>query len=235
MTTRRRLGLRLLSLVLVGGATAAWFAWPETLPNLVRAPDDDRPARVTVGKNVLVSSTRATMLHQGTTIAADPSDARRLFAASMHELGETNGQQDAGIIGYYSHDGGATWDFGCERVSEKGGGCCDEGVAFGPAGSLYLTHMRLSAKDRRGLVFGGQADGGIDFLRSGDGGKTWAELPPIRRLIDRPQLAIDCTDGPFRGRLYCNANVGKAAFYTSIDSGKPSQSTTSRPSPGSPQ
>ena len=159
-----------------------------------------------------VSAARPDTHHDGCTIAADPSDERRLFAASMHWPTAVN----SGVIGYFSMDGGATWEVGCERLGRAPAErCCDEAVTFSPDGGLYLAHMRgtpeawADARQWNTLR--------TEFLFSADGGRTWEERGAVPTMADRPQLAVDCTTRPSRGRLYCNANDNRPLFYASSD------------------
>jgi hypothetical protein len=218
---RRRWLLAGSALVLAGfGAVVAGVAWRDgaweawSAPELTRATDAPAsPVRLVVGKNVHVSAGRPDTAHQGCTVAADPGDPRRLFAASM----VTPRPDAAGVVGYFSHDGGASWELGCERLGRAPGEqCCDEAVAFGPGGELFLAHMRgrFGAPDAEFAS--------TEVLASGDGGQSWAERAVVKGLADRPQLAADVTPGPFRGRLYCNVNLlaggrNVAAVYASAD------------------
>jgi len=190
-----------------------WFA-----PELIRAAQASEPKlRIVVGKNVQISAARSDVVHQGCTIAADASVPPRLFAASM----ATPSNKPAGIAGYFSHDGGVSWQLGLERTGPtRSEGCSDEALAFGADGELFLAHIR--GRGERS----GQALGDVELLASADGGKTWADRAVIKSgLVDRPQLAADSTPGPFRGRLYCSANIlagehNIAAVYASADAAK---------------
>src|SRR6184192_1463666 len=104
-------------------------------PELVRAADSDALFRIVVGPNVRVSAALPRSHHAGCTIAADPTRAQRLFAASMHA--PAGGA--AGVVGYRSEDGGADWRLAVERLPGPGERCCDEAVAYGPDGALYLA------------------------------------------------------------------------------------------------
>src|SRR5262249_26965762 len=61
------------------------------------------------------------------------------------------------------------------------------------------------------VVYVGDPDAGcLEFTQSPDGGKTWgpaAKLPPH---TDRPWIAVDCTAGRYRGRLYCLGNLANS-------------------------
>ncbi len=140
----------------------------------------------------------------------------------MHWYGGPDGM---GVVGYYSHDGGATWRLGLdcrgERPAER---LCDESAAFGPDGELYFTGMRGTAADWTATEARDQSpsESVVEVNSSADGGVTWERRAGLRRFADRPQIAVDGTGGPFRGRFYLNANLGldHAAFFSSGDSGR---------------
>jgi hypothetical protein len=200
---------------LVGPRWELWFA-----PELTRAADAlNAKARIVVGKNFHISAARPSLVHQGCTIAADSSMPPRLFAASMI----TPQKRLQGIVGYFSHDGGLTWQLGIEQTGRNADDVsCDEAVTFGPEAELFLAYMRGPFKN---LKPGRESEAETVFLVSGDGGKTWSERTAIKGLVDRPQITFDSTSGPHRGRLYCNANFlaaghNVAAVWASADGAK---------------
>ena len=207
MRWRKRLVAGTLAAAAVACLAYAAFV-RDTRPHLVRCADAPATsATMSVGPNVRVSAARPDVHHDGCTIVADPAHPSRLFAASMH----WHGRNDSGIVGYFSHDGGATWELGIERlgndaISRLG----DEALAFSGDRGLYLAHMRGTASADRGSA-------STEFLYSGDGGRSWEQRAVLAGLVDRPQLAVDCTAGPFRGRVYCNANDNRPLFYASAD------------------
>jgi hypothetical protein len=189
---RRRVLVFASAAVLIGGAVF----W------LTRTPDDsDRPelkpaaaataeVKIHVGKNVHVSVPFATIDHMGCALAADPANPLRLFAAST--LGDT--YED--VAGYYSHDGGATWQLGGKRPHKPDEQVADEDVAFGPDGTLFFINMRVH-KDAAGKHrYGTPEVGSIDLAVSTDGGKNWEERASVARYIDRPRLAWTARPAP---------------------------------------
>jgi hypothetical protein len=210
-----------LVLFLVGVARVgvwAWNSWemwfaPQLESVAVAAASK---AHIVVGKTVHISTARPNLMHQGCTIAADGSTPARLFAASM----VTPPNRLPGVVGYYSHDGGASWQLGYERSGHRPEEtCCDEAVTFNAQGDLILAYMRVIGQ----LPPGREAENATVFLVSADGGKTWAERAAIQGIVDRPQITTDSGAGPFRGRLYCNANNladGAGAVYASTDGAK---------------
>ena len=182
--------------------------WPELQP----AANATAKVLVQVGGNVQASAAAAREQHTGCVIAADPTRPERLFVASL--------RNDLDTVGYYSHDGGATWHFGCKRPRDADQVTGDEDVAFGPDGALYFVNMRHRREVASTHEFGTEGVASIDIARSLDGGKTWEERGSVGRFIDRPCLTLDCTNGPHRGRLYCQANIEEPIVYTSADGAK---------------
>ncbi len=177
----------------------------ERLPS-PEAGSPGRPA-VHVGTNVQVSRARAEIRHNEVILAIDPANARRLLAASM--TGSKNGDS-SGVVVYASGDGGATWRPAVEYQGKGADGenYCDPSLAYGPDGSAHLVMLPFSRQDR---------DGHLMFVRSSDGGETWGK--PVRRkgYFDRPFVAVDCSRGKYRGRVYC---VTHRAAMASADSGR---------------
>ena len=53
-----------------------------------------------------------------------------------------------------------------------------------------------------------------------DGGETWNRLTSIPQYLDRPWIAVDGSNGPYRGRLYCIANRYQPILFVSGDQGE---------------
>jgi hypothetical protein len=70
------------------------------------------------------------------TIAIDPTNASRLFAAS-------NKADGTGLFAAYSADGGSTWT--PTDLSGLPVGCCDAQATFDSYGNLYMTYLTDSA------------------------------------------------------------------------------------------
>jgi hypothetical protein len=157
-------------------------------------------AQITVGPNVQVSTARAQLEHAEVVLAADPNHPGRLLAGSM----VLNPGMGPSVVGYASTDGGKTWKLTLERKAKKGGPhYYDPAVAFGPDGSAYFADLpRLH----------------LEIARSRDGGQTWDAPFLSKEPSDRPFLVVDCTNGKFRGQVYCNYNLGgKLALHRSRD------------------
>ena len=141
--------------------------------------------RIIVGPNVQVSAARHDIPHNNVMVAADPTDAKRLLAASLIQYTRDN---DVQSIAYRSLDGGKSWTVARERRDEKFTG--DPAVAYGPSGTAYLA--TLGALD-------------VDIAHSRDGGKTWETPVKVEGNMDRPYLTVDSTGGKHRGTIYANA------------------------------
>src|SRR5438105_12148727 len=136
-----------------GVAVALWTR--DTRPKLLPAAEADGAAVIAVGQNIRISAALPLGHHAGCTITADPTQASRLFAASMR----TPADGRSAVVGYGSDDGGATWQLAVERLPGSGERCCDESVASGPDGALYLAHMRGPADGPKPSVIARSVDG----------------------------------------------------------------------------
>jgi hypothetical protein len=172
------------------------------------APASDA-RQVTVGKNICVSVQQPGAFEY-CTIAADPADSSRLFAACLQRK-----NSNLNLVGFYSWDGGSTWALGCERIATTKERRSDPSVCFGPNGVVYLVVMRFDPK--LDLSLGSQGKQKIEFLASTDGGKIWEERGVIPIYIDRPWLAVETAQGPHLGRVYCVGNVDGLIFSHSDD------------------
>jgi hypothetical protein len=164
-----------------------------------RAPSLALGGLITVGPNVLVSASRANHSHFEVVIAAHPSDPTQLMAGSMRQ----RGKNDLGVVGYRSSDGGRTWEFAFENPKPRAFTkpaklhlWSDPAIAYGPDGSLYYATIYTvsTANEPSQLV----------IVRSLNRGKTWEAGKVAADFLDRPFLAVDCTDGKFRGHVYCH-------------------------------
>lgn len=161
--------------------------------------------------NVQVSSQFNQYDFEFCDVAGDPHDISRLFASVLRWR-----EGDLDVVGFYSHDGGVTWTTGCERLAEQGKRLSDTSLAFGPDGTLYLTHMRNDPKNPQSP--GTPGGGTVEFACSRNGGKTWNEVARLTNNVDRPWICVDTTGGNNRGRLYCVGNVDEPIVYASVDS-----------------
>jgi hypothetical protein len=146
-------------------------------------------ARIQVGPNVLVSRDDESLEHQEVQLGASPTDAKRLVACSMVDVGALS-QRKMHTASYVSNDGGKSWTIG-PTIPESGDPVC----GFGPDGAVYFGAIGDSPS----------LDPAIDWhfklFRSDDAGKPWEQKCDIV-TGDRPWLAFDATQGPNRGWLY---------------------------------
>ena len=107
------------------------------------------------------------------TIAIDPTDPSRLFAASIKSLD--------GLFAAYSTDAGASWT---TRIMADGSdglpaACCDPKTAFDDFGNLFLTYLHESGRK-------------IVVALSTDGGQTFSTLHVFAYGggVDQPSIAV---------------------------------------------
>jgi hypothetical protein len=152
-----------------------------------------------------VSTGYASDPHSETVIAADPLQPLRLFAFAMCDR--------ASIVGYFSEDGGKTWQVSFDRRPGPGQVLCDPALAFGPDCALYFACLQYDAEVERAA-----RKSSMLFFRCSDGHAKWEQLSAVRHdnptppkdsaltsqlAADRPWLTVDGTTGKYRGRLYC--------------------------------
>ena len=146
-------------------------------------------APIRVGPNVLVSRDDESHEHQEVQLGASPTEAKRLVACTMADVGALS-QRKMHAASYVSSDGGKSWTIG-PTIPESGDPVC----GFGPDGAVYFGAIGDSPN----------LDPAIDWhfklFRSDDGGKRWEQKSDIV-TGDRPWLAFDATNGPNRGWLY---------------------------------
>jgi len=147
-------------------------------------------SRITVGRNVQVSKSRADRAHFESYLAADPSNSKHLVGGAMIVPAGPS-QKWYETIAYVSVDGGDTWQ---PTIESPGNG--DPVTAFGVDGTAYFAVLSNdSGRDNaKTLVY-----------RSPDGGRTWLEPVTLRSWSDREYLTIDRSGGPFHGHIYLNA------------------------------
>ncbi len=167
-------------------------------------------ARITVGPATQVSKAHEKRPHAEVILAAEPGERGRLLAGSMVlDLGT-----GSSVVAYASSDGGKTWGLALEKKAEKGGpSYFDPAVAFDPDGVAYFAAYRpgLETDVRR------MPQPALEITSSRDGGRTWAAPFVAENRADRPFLVVDCTNGRFRGRVYCTGTSGGLVVWRSRD------------------
>ncbi len=167
-------------------------------------------APISVGRNVQVSKVNGDRQHWETQVAADPTHPERLVGCSIISPAEKSlNAIDHKTVVYTSSDGGGSWrptlELGPELISR------DPTCEFGPDGTAYFAAFAFSVSVNSPESWRrSQPETSTKKLfvyRSKDGGKTW--LPPAALpIIDRPFLAIDRTNGKYRGRIYITGAGG---------------------------
>jgi hypothetical protein len=124
-------------------------------------------------------------------LAVDPGDAGHLVATAI-EFSRPHGTRCAAFV---SRDRGATWRESPPRGWNRPRYGMDPWLAFGSAGSVYLSCIETT-----------QSPSPVEIFRSVDGGDTWGE--PLRvpfgkgSSFDHTALLADDTTTPSRGRLW---------------------------------
>jgi photosystem II stability/assembly factor-like uncharacterized protein len=196
------------------GAFGAGLTLADMLCARVCAGDTPTPApspkiaiTIHVGSNVHVSKARPDYHHWEVILAEGIGHGGDLFAASIvHSPSDIKkqGQPVGTVVVYASRDEGKIWTPVLDFEPNPGG--FDPALARGPRGEVYFAcnEGALSKKLLR-------------IVRSSDGGRTWEPSAKIAGPWERPFMAVDRTDGKFRGRVYCTAG---SALFVSADAGK---------------
>lgn len=122
-------------------------------------------------------------------LAADPRDASHLVAAAI--IIRANDLSGSDCAAFVSFDGGMVWKRHDFTLLE----CGDPWVAIGEDGTILLTVLGRAA---------GQEDRPDHLLvfRSQDGGRTWLGPLSLGTGHDHETIAVDRSDGPYRGSFY---------------------------------
>jgi hypothetical protein len=213
MRKLRNLGLGLLIVTAVGVGFYFFAVYDPDAPRsdwpVLQAAEVGNDAfELHVAPNVQVTAKFEHSRFEFPDIAAAPNDESRLFAAALRWRGK-----DLDLFGFYSHDGGATWQVGCKLIAPRGMRHSDLSIAYGPNGNVYLAYMKYDHPKKPGLRLG--AEGGrVELLASSDAGVTWRKAAVLTSYIDRPWLAVDTTSGVHRGRMYFFGNIDEPIFYS---------------------
>src|SRR5215217_6809360 len=126
-------------------------------------------ATVTAGAPTLVNVSHRPGQQSEGTIAIDPTNPARIFAAS----------NDAGVslFGAASSDGGVTWT-GREFAGGQDllpQGCCDPSAAWDEFGNLFFTYLSVDTS-------------AVVVLTSADGGQTFRHLVSFTGDNDQPTV-----------------------------------------------
>jgi len=156
--------------------------------------------QINVSKNVQVSLARKDKAHNETLIAADTNNADHLLGVSMALSVGWDAMMHTLV--YTSFDRGKTWSLTLDTSAEPGFSG-DPACAFGPDGAAYFSAI-FQTPGKPGV---------LRVYRSKDGGKTWLEpvVVPALRGLDRQYIAVDDTNGKYRGQIYV---VAQTPTYT---------------------
>ena len=170
------------------------------------------------------------LAHSEPMLAENPKNPLNLVGGSKFFTNPAHYQFQ---IGYYtSFDGGCNWsDGGVLPGFEKNDTTSDISFAFGNHNDVYAAVLYVKG--------GAQGKSGIAVSTSTDGGKTFGnpvsvfEASPNQVFSDKPWIAVDQSDGPYRGYIYVvwsydhNGTCGgintcseELAFSRSTDGGK---------------
>jgi hypothetical protein len=160
-----------------------------------------------ISPNVHVSKANAEIFHAEVVLACDPTDARRLAAASMYSPPPVDPTAPK-IIVYTSTDGGKSWKPTLKRTDANPASLADPAFVWGASDSLFFVNMWAPSL-ANGVC--------LQVVRSQDGGRTWGPTNTIKEDHDRPFLAMDNTGGKYQGRVYCLTHKG---LLVSTDAGR---------------
>ncbi len=140
--------------------------------------------------DVIIPPSFSTISQSENSVFVDPNDPTRVLNSNNSSDWPVN--QIFGASGYFSTDGGQTWDGSEQGTGGTNGG--DPAVAIGLNGRFFNGYIA--------------ADGGQGVAYSDDGGATWthvqvAPIPGVGGLADKNHLWIDNSPtSPFEGNLY---------------------------------
>jgi hypothetical protein len=188
------------------------YAPDKSWPRLQAATRSSAARRVLVQGNTEVSRALDKFDYRECMLASHPTDPQKLVVVVQHFRGKNDEYRD--VACFYSTDGGASWQLGIDLTSPHGEKFLDPAVAYGLNDEVYFVHMHFRGQVGETLL---NQPGDLRFYRSLDGGKSWKRGAVIPRYVDRPFLAIDTTQGPHRGTLYCLGQVEEPIIYVSTD------------------
>lgn len=188
----------------------ALLSAPVLVPALLHAQ-----AKIVVGPNVHVSASQAGLVHNEVLISASPNDPNVLVACAI--AGSTNILLPPGApssLGdraslFVSTDRGRSWHAGGPTATDSVSG--DNHCIIGRDGQMHFvsTIISLTPSTVPAAPIVGRLRSRIVVRSSGDSGRTWHEgrvEPPAN--VDRMYLAIDESNGPYRGRMYLSGTSG---------------------------
>jgi hypothetical protein len=129
-----------------------------------------------------------------------------LFTAALCWRGN-----DLDLYGFYSHDGGESWQVGRQIIAPAGQRYSDLTIAFGLRGKVHLAYMKSDPSVVKPL--GTHGAGSVELLVSSDAGINWKEVAALTNNVDRPWLAVDTTFSAHRGQVYLAGNIDEPILF----------------------
>jgi len=193
---------------LVHGFTLACVVLASTAPDsTVQAINGDQgvtKARIYVDPDIRVTYD-GDVVHMEAYVTASVTNPDLLFAGGeLIVPGRSRSATEARL--YRSNDAGASWTF-ILLPNEVNGGW-DNAIAGAVGDTAYFLTSNM--------------DKGLTVYSTSDGGKTWTSaVLKGTDGWDRPQIAVDATNGMYGGRLYvaAEASDGVRVMY-SVDAGR---------------
>src|SRR5215208_1904249 len=150
-------------------------------------------AQIAVGTNVQVSVDMKHAAHTEYFADADPGDPKRLLVCSML-IDPTHSRLSTAL--YLSTNSGASFRMATHDTTSRYGSSWDPACRFGPGNIIHFGSIPTPT-----IQTEPRAEPVNRYTRSRDGGRTW-DPPVYTPFLDNEDIAIDWTDGPFRGRVY---------------------------------
>jgi hypothetical protein len=166
-------------------------------------------AAIDVGPSVHVSKKGPQVGHYENLAAGDPDHPGRLITCAMvypkDDFRSFMFQQHC----YVTFDGGKTWDQTLKIYERWSTG--DPTEAYGLGDDVYVSYLNVGETDELADPNAPpKRDASTIIVKSRDGGRTWTDTARFE-FIDRQFLAVDRTNGPYRGRVYL---VGQGSHKT---------------------
>jgi Protein of unknown function (DUF1552) len=178
----------------------AWPSEPARPAPTVPSACAPQPTAIRVGPNIHLSKAHSDLIHTEVILAEMPNGRGDLLAASMYRTPKNIYK----VVVYASWDKGKTWAVTLDQREkdqpEKDHGAGDPTLARGPGDEVYYVYIDIDNGQGR------KPKACLRVFRSRDGGRNW-DPPTQAPNLDRPFLAVDRTQGKFRGRgTFCSYN-----------------------------
>jgi len=147
----------------------------------------------------IVNVSKMTDNQEETTIAIDPNNPNRLFAASNLDGLNDTGVAANGLFTAYSTDGGSTWTTAIQfSAAGANQACCDPNATFDSYGNLFLAYLSQG--------------GDVYLATSADGGQTFTTTQLTSTTgSDQPKVAVG-PDGFGHGSVWVTYTDNNSAI-----------------------